>query len=680
MCPPGTGLKDDGSCSAIDFTNGQYCFYADFRSSKVNCALAGAGYVYDPTAKAMTNCPSMCAACRLTDTGDVVCTATLPSIDKSGISTLSHNNIITRPGSVGKVADVGYYCPMGCRSCYGNGSCTQCMDGFYTGYSLDGTNVYCADKKDGCSAYDRSTGFCYLDPDLAGPISVSVSASEGQYFDGVSIKKCPQDCASCAWNQAIKNVTCIRCRVGFAPAKTADGKAMMCKACAVGCRECNGEKAEECFILELNKCYAPSLSKIVTCDRNCLWAADAAGTCGKCKEPYILAPDKKSCIQSSKGGCAAEANGQCTKCLFKYWKNGATCSMCGTIGSTDCDICTTDKICTRCKPSNPIATVINGQCTPCPINCLTCSAANKCTTCLPGYFPAADGSCQACGPACSSCISTTTCGTCLSKVGTKNVLKSASGQCVICDEGCTKCTAEGSTAKCTECSEGFYLSTTGTCLRCGTNCAKCTSAKCTTCVANGFPRLDGITCKVPSNCRPSTGLNLVTGKCEDLGIPYCTSGTIGSGNKTTCLSTADGYYWDGTKMGICPDRCQICRYDVTKKYLSCLSYDKYIGAISAWYAVPNAAGTSDLVGNCPRGCGQCRIDGNTCANCLVTYREFFSITSGGLICKPSSEDCPYPSDAGMCFTEERVLLFTIKSAFTLFAHTILFLGFIISLF
>ncbi len=156
--------------------------------------------------------------------------------------------------------------------------------------------------------------------------------------------------------------------------------------------------------------------------------------CSQCQLGYTLAPDF-SCSPNCKVPCAtcsSTNSAQCTSCLAGYSYDQTTnqcnpvttctgpCNVCPytyvLTASQSCSQCTNSN-CSRCSLSNLNTCTScadgqylnNGNCSPCPTGCSTCSNANNCLTCASGYTAqiqaiATEVSCIQCQSPCALCI------------------------------------------------------------------------------------------------------------------------------------------------------------------------------------------------------------------------------------------------------------------------------------
>lgn len=218
-----------------------------------------------------------------------------------------------------------------------------------------------------------------------------------------------------------------------------------------------------------------------------------SGTCTACGS---------SCLKCNNNGAGQCDSGSCISGFFQA-RGSTTCVSCFA-GCTTCDR-TNPNNCLDCG-SNRFSN--NGKCEACSSNCISCSSATKCTSCVGGYVVANDGSCKLPpGPPCvaydgsltctqcsgsfvltngncvfsSDCNATATCPTC-----SYNYYLS-SGRCLLCPQlfKCQSCNLLNS-SQCLVCTNGYHVTSTYTCEQCMTGCATCTSALFCTLAADGY--------------------------------------------------------------------------------------------------------------------------------------------------------------------------------------------------
>lgn len=219
-----------------------------------------------------------------------------------------------------------------------------------------------------------------------------------------------------------------------------------------------------------------------------------------------------------------------------------------------CLTCSADpNICLNCGDYKYL---LNNQCYSCGTNCITCTSAISCQTCVTGYGVATDGSCKSLTIAncvaydsnfnCTKCdfnyvLGNNTCTISLSCNATKTCSSCragyyiSSGQCLTCPtlSNCNYCDSTNS-KKCISCTTGYYLNSRGSCIACPqTGCSACSSQ--TTCLAvkDGYYLITDISNKATGNVGTCGG-NCATCFYSPLTCLSCKTNSQLIG--TTCLS------------------------------------------------------------------------------------------------------------------------------------------------
>ena len=384
------------------------------------------------------------------------------------------------------------------------------------------------------------------------------ACQEGYFLDSGTCTKCADPCATCE-NAAdrctlcpegkyLNGNTCVDGTSDSCGADSyADKRTWRCKACSeiTGCNTCVYNDN-----LGGPICSTCSGSNMVKTEVDGTTTCIAAASCAVASQPgtHFLNKDNNGCILCSIITDQTEGNkgvANCKTCAKAASGSTPTCSACleGYLFNTN------DKTCT----------------TKCADNCATCSEANnanKCSTCMAGFF----------------------------LVGTKG-----EGQCVPCGDttqggidGCAECTNEGS-LKCTKCKPNYRENSVGTfsCTKFCEDPTACggTAGACGAIVVGG----DGNTKYYCSYCGkagevPINGICTTTKNGNDSG---CTS--------HTCTSCTAGYF---LYMGGC--------YSVSKEpgSLMCSKASTTPGvcetpnANSRYFAVPGAIASQQSVLGC----------------------------------------------------------------------------------
>jgi hypothetical protein len=149
-----------------------------------------------------------------------------------------------------------------------------------------------------------------------------------------------------------------------------------------------------------------------------------------------------------------------------------------------------------------------------------------------------------------------------------------------------------SSLQCSQCAQGYFLSTNFTCLACPTGCSQCLSAsQCTNCYSNYI--LTNFICEQgPMNClqvNPNTG---------------------------ACVQCLLGFFLDGTECAVCPSYCVNC---TMTECLNCsLGFGIDYDANGTCYVCSGGcvncqtSNSSSICLSCPLGS---YISGNTCQPC-----------------------------------------------------------------
>lgn len=251
-------------------------------------------------------------------------------------------------------------------------------------------------------------------------------------------------------------------------------------------------------------------------------------------------------------------------------------------------------------------------------------------------------------------------------------------ECAACTSNCMTCTTVDN---CTDCEDGYYVSTLGTCIACtvtgcqicpNDNCVQCSAGKQLTtttnqdsstskscnsiCIAGCIQCVDGISCqKCEKNYYSYTDAhgNVNCGKCSDT-LFQCL--TCNSNN--ACVQCVDGYYLNNSSCVQCPVGCVACSSaDVC---LTCS--DNYILNIintSSQVCVPTCPDNCFQCNNpnnctvcnsgyywdssscqqCPSLCAEC-TESDQCTSCLSTsYLETLNSASFPKFCNPCSLNC-----------------------------------------
>lgn len=224
-----------------------------------------------------------------------------------------------------------------------------------------------------------------------------------------------------------------------------------CLTCsnATTCTLCNTTS----FINAQNQCIScmSSISQCTTCSNSTY--------CTLCQLPFIM------------------VNGSCLNCPIwpmnnlYYLDASNICQPCLTITS-NCILCTPDQICSQCSDLYYLSSGSCNLCSDSITNCLSCLSETHCSICIPGYYPNNNTICTLCSSvvsyctACSQAIqaSTNTFSVVCMNCEAEYYLNSS--ECTPCKQTISFCLICQNNFQCTECQQGYFLSSTLTCITC----------------------------------------------------------------------------------------------------------------------------------------------------------------------------------------------------------------------
>lgn len=333
--------------------------------------------------------------------------------------------------------------------------------------------------------------------------------------------------------------------------------------CASTCETCSNtpdENGEYTYCLTCPESYTYAAGKCLDCtDPNavsCRTTNSSVST--ECKPGYNLEDDVCKACSDFCLKCGVTKSGSCDTggCMNGFFqsKGFSSCVKC----FSGCLTCSTDpNICINCGDYKYL---LNNQCYSCAANCITCTSAITCQTCVTGYGVASDGSCKSltvnncvaydANFTCTKCDFNYILGNNLCTLNqTCNATKTctscrsgyyiSSGQCLVCPtlSNCDTCDSTNS-KKCISCSTGFYLNSRGTCVACPqTGCVACTSQTVCTSAKDGYYLVTDISNAVTGNVQACGG-NCATCVYSSLTCLSCKANSQLIG--TTCLSN-DNY-------------------------------------------------------------------------------------------------------------------------------------------
>ncbi|ESU42095.1 Variant-specific surface protein [Giardia duodenalis] len=272
----------------------------------------------------------------------------------------------------------------------------------------------------------------------------------------------PEDAEGGMWGGELLHTgeaaVCSACQEGYYK----DDQA--CTKCADTCATCSGGANNQCTSCPEGKYLKSDKSCSNTCDNN-QYADPESGTCKLC-----------TTIDQSCTACkynATVSKPQCTDCGSKKVKT----ALDGTTTCVNLDAeCATGN--THFKDDSTSTCLQCGDASKGVEHCATCTAAKVCTGCLPGFFKASDTSCTACGANCATCSvagDANKCSTCMAGFFLKGT--AGEGQCVACGDntqggidGCADCDNKSGTLKCTKCKANYNPSGEETNLTCTKFC------------------------------------------------------------------------------------------------------------------------------------------------------------------------------------------------------------------
>lgn len=331
-------------------------------------------------------------------------------------------------------------------------------------------------------------------------------------------------------------------------------------------------------------------------------------------------------------------NNECETCLQTNTNN---CTTCKSLNASPNSITSIGCLCdTGFFGNSPLLSL--ESCSPCNEDCLTCTQADICTTCIAtnaesnsfsnigclckiGYFgtpPLSDiNSCSLCYSDCFSCIDAISCTICISENAVPDTI---TGISCICESGYYQ--IDSNPVKCHKCPEA--------CITCND------SAICLDCnVTNANPHENG-ECICPDNakesnytCSCNTGYYMGYDSFNEMNFciecyPNCAE-CNGSTDKD-CISCKGELNFDSkNKCNLCPDGTYLSESTCKNCYLGCstCSSYKYCLSCSESRKVPDSNGVCQVVCNigeikiddwcfaCPKLCGICS-DKITCTECV----------------------------------------------------------------
>lgn len=289
-----------------------------------------------------------------------------------------------------------------------------------------------------------------------------------------------------------------------------------------------------------------SANRQVVCPAGCATCNIGNSNAIVCSEPlpgysFDTSGNIVRCADSCKT-CSSSDSNACTSCFGASRLSGTTCSGCQDSNAASC----TGSI-TWADSCIPGYTPVNGSCSACASNCLSCgtAGANNCDDggCGPGYVVITGTSnCTGCFAGCATCSnrSPNLCASCVNGQYLTN-----SSLCASCATGCETCT---SASVCSLCIEGYVLISNVCTVQLPFPCSAQDANGCTACYV-GYIFSNG-------NCNADTSCN-----ADSSCISCPTSQYLSSGQCQSC--TTDSAVCDYCKP-TAPNECQQC---VATRYL-----------------------------------------------------------------------------------------------------------------
>lgn len=239
-------------------------------------------------------------------------------------------------------------------------------------------------------------------------------AAAGYVISYGAVYKCDSNCQTCSNSPSANGIfsVCLSCNNGF-------------NLVYGVCNTCSNPNTMSCSSTDASYSLTCIPGYIAT-----------SGTCVACPDNCLTCSSSTTC---TKGGCESG---------YYQFGNSNNCVSC----FNGCPVCGKDP--TKCLKCGDKMYLSNGICYSCMSNCRTCSNANICTVCEPGYL-VYGSSCQVPPqPSCVAYNSSLVCTAC-----DKNFVLTSSNTCALslsCNSN-NSCTASN-------CNYNYYLSATSQCL------------------------------------------------------------------------------------------------------------------------------------------------------------------------------------------------------------------------
>ena len=474
-----------------------------------------------------------------------------------------------------------------CETCSSPDSCcTKCAQG----YTVNGCNCVndCPNAK-----YKDNNNVCQ---DCPSNCDSCISTQNSQNSNSFTIKctKCSNNYYQLNWTDPFICDTCSPSSQNSQSSVTYYSNTFnnvnYCGKCPIACKACT--EVDNCATC-VNNYYLFYMNGKGSCVGICPNGTYLDSSVGECKQCTVT-----DCIRCSKKDQCSECkhylldNACSTNCqtnsgYYTYLQDGYI-SICAHCASENCGTCSNDgSICIQCKNQYYLQEGIclqscgdgyyaqGFQCLKCMEYCQKCDKANNCDLCDSKqnkykFLSSGDYTCQS--PISGMYLNSTT-----------NTLENCISNCAECNSS-TECITPTSgyvyditTKKCQSfCLPGTYLSSNNkTCLACPQNCGDCSSEKCNNCTT-GYVLTDSNTClnscpdqyspyygicyKCPDNSISCQFQQSSNGKISAIGIWQCKAGFYLIEGVSCASNCPNNYYKSSSNMSClnCLNNCQAC--------------------------------------------------------------------------------------------------------------------------
>jgi hypothetical protein len=540
-----------------------------------------------------------------------------------------------------------FKCIDNCKECIDGDSCNTCLEGYTMSdgkcitecpegtIPIKGVCAKCVDQScKRCNPDNISE--CKICNEQSVLLNGQCVTTCGKFFfeNNRQCIPCPENCETCNLEKCFEcSETKVLLEDRECRSNCPDGyvqKGRVCVKCTnpLECKTCNPDSLDQC-----TECYDPFLLQVGKCLTTCDEAHFAKPpVCENCLKNCLKCKNQYTCDEC-KPGFVRKGNECVAECGTGYILIDNTCHPCQV---TDCELCTSLEICTKCSSDSFLYNNMcqamcpemtygtpDFKCENCGPNCEQCEDSKTCTLCNPrmvlqgtqcqktcefGYENIGGVCTQCSNPRCEKCVGAvcTSCplgnllhqGDCVTQCPSGYYVEA--NTCLPCNQLCNTC--DGLDA-CIDCTAGFTLFQSKCIDNCPNGtinlnnvCEPCTASRCAKCKDTLSECID---CEV--------GLFLLNGKCYN----KCPDGYFGiNGQCFPCL--------DGCKQCASADICLTCFEDkVLKEGSSCVSHceDGYVETI---------IDDIKICKKCTSNCKECSaIDTNQCTKCpapLVKYK------------------------------------------------------------